>query len=108
MNRPPLLSALIIAVFACSSCSTTTEQAPSSPAPIATMAAGASGNGEQEVTRLEQEWIEANVKKDKAWFERHFADEFIDTTSQGKLKGKAQLIAVIESKVGCKRRARST
>lgn len=45
------------------------------------------------VTRLEQERLEADVKKDRRWFEDSLADELTSATSDGRLENKAQVIA---------------
>ena len=47
----------------------------------------------ERVTRLEQERLEADVKKDKRWFEDSLADDLASATSDGRLENKAQVIA---------------
>ena len=46
----------------------------------------------ERVTRLEQERLEADVKKDKRWFEDSLADDLASATSDGRLENKAQVI----------------
>jgi ketosteroid isomerase-like protein len=47
----------------------------------------------ERVTRLEQERIQANLKKDKSWFDYNLADDLTAANSEGVLENKAQLIA---------------
>jgi hypothetical protein len=47
----------------------------------------------ERVTRLEQDRLEADVKKDRRWFEDSLADELTSATSDGRLENKAQVIA---------------
>ena len=47
----------------------------------------------ERVTRLEQDRLEADVKKDKRWFEDSLADDLTSATSDGRLENKAQVIA---------------
>ena len=47
----------------------------------------------ERVTRLEHERIQANLKKDKSWFEDYLADDLTAANSEGVLENKAQLIA---------------
>jgi ketosteroid isomerase-like protein len=43
---------------------------------------------------LEQDWNDANLKRDKDWFEKNFASDFVSVSStSGKVAGKAQEIA---------------
>ena len=47
----------------------------------------------ERVTRLEQERLEADVKKEQRWFQDSLADDLTSTTSDGRLENKAQVIA---------------
>ena len=47
----------------------------------------------ERVTRLEQERLEADVKKDQRWFQDSLADDLTSATSDGRLENKAQVIA---------------
>jgi ketosteroid isomerase-like protein len=47
----------------------------------------------ERVTGLEQERIQADLKKDKSWFEDNLAEDLISATSEGRLENKAQLAA---------------
>jgi len=47
----------------------------------------------ERVTRMEQERLEADVKKDQRWFADSLADDLTSTTSDGRLENKAQVIA---------------
>jgi hypothetical protein len=47
----------------------------------------------ERVTRLEQDRLEADVKKDRRWFEDSLADDLTSATSDGRLENKAQVIA---------------
>jgi ketosteroid isomerase-like protein len=47
----------------------------------------------ERVTRLENERIQADLKKDKNWFADNFADDITSANSEGILENKAQLIA---------------
>ncbi|MDM7923423.1 MAG: nuclear transport factor 2 family protein [Pyrinomonadaceae bacterium] len=43
---------------------------------------------------LEQDWNDANLRRDKAWFEKNFASDFVGVSSMtGKVVGKAEDIA---------------
>lgn len=47
-----------------------------------------------ELMQLERDWVTATLKRDKAWLERFFADDFISThPTSGTIKNKAQEIA---------------
>ena len=46
----------------------------------------------ERVTRLEQEYIQAEIKKDKAWLKEYFADDLTGVTSEGVFEDKARLI----------------
>jgi hypothetical protein len=47
----------------------------------------------ERVTGLEQERIQADLKKDKRWFENNLAEDLTSATSEGRLENKAQLVA---------------
>jgi ketosteroid isomerase-like protein len=47
----------------------------------------------ERVTGLEQERIQADLKKDKSWFEDNLAEDLTSATSEGRLENKAQLAA---------------
>jgi len=47
----------------------------------------------ERVTGLEQERIQADLKKDKRWFEDCLGDDVTSATSEGRLENKAQLVA---------------
>lgn len=47
----------------------------------------------ERVTQLEQERIQADLKKDRRWFEDCLGDDLTSATSDGRLENKAQLIA---------------
>jgi ketosteroid isomerase-like protein len=47
----------------------------------------------ERVRGLEQERIQADIKKDKRWFEDCLAEDLTSATSEGRLENKAQLIA---------------
>lgn len=53
----------------------------------------------QEITALENAWIEAAHKYDVAWFERNLADSYINTSSDGVIEDKAAAIANVKNKV---------
>lgn len=43
------------------------------------------------VAYLEQDWNDANLRRDKAWFEEHFAPDYVSLSSMtGKLAGKSE------------------
>src|SRR4029453_518926 len=46
----------------------------------------------ERVTGLEQERIQADLKKDKRWFEDNLAEDLTSATSEGRLENKAQLV----------------
>jgi ketosteroid isomerase-like protein len=46
------------------------------------------------IAYLEQDWTDANLRRDKAWFEKNFAADYVSLSSQtGKLAGKSNDIA---------------
>jgi predicted lipid-binding transport protein (Tim44 family) len=47
----------------------------------------------ERVKGLEEERLQADVKKDKRWFEDHMAEDLTSATSDGRLENKTQLIA---------------
>jgi hypothetical protein len=47
----------------------------------------------ERVTGLEQERIQADLKKDQRWFEDYLAEDLTSATPEGRLENKAQLIA---------------
>ena len=47
----------------------------------------------ERVKGYEQERIQADLKKDKGWFEDHLAEDLTSATSEGRLENKAQLVA---------------
>lgn len=55
---------------------------------------------EEELMQLERDIGEANIKRDKAFFERIEAEEFIFTDSSGGLTNKAQDVASLDSPPG--------
>lgn len=46
-----------------------------------------------QITRLEHERIQADLTKDKTWYDNYFADDFTVVTPDGKVADKAQFIA---------------
>lgn len=54
---------------------------------------GAPFTDEQVLRQMEREWGDAAKNRDRAWFERAFANEFISITSRGKVHNKAEEIA---------------
>ena len=98
MKRLLIIAVLAIATASFSACAPSQEKAASSPAANATTAAAAaspSGNTVAEITRLEkEEWVQADLKKDIAWYENHWATEYISTSSRtGKVSNKTEDLA---------------
>ena len=96
MKRLFIIAVLAIATALFSACAPSQEKAASSPATTAaTAATSPSGNAVAEITRLEQvEWVQADLKKDIAWYENHWATEYISTSSRtGKVNSKAEDLA---------------
>ena len=62
--------------------------------------AAAGQTAEQEVAALERAWLDAAMKYDVAWFERHIADTFISTDFEGVVTGKAAMVADLKAKAG--------
>ena len=58
------------------------------------------GRVEAELMQLERDIGEANIKRDKAFFERVEADEFIFTDSAGGITNKAEDVASLDQPVG--------
>ncbi len=52
---------------------------------------------EQEVSALEHAWLEAELKYDAAWFERHMADTLVNTDEEGVVTGKSAMVADVKS-----------
>lgn len=96
MKRLLIIAVLAIATASFSACAPSQEKAASSPATTtATAVASPSGNAVAEITRLEkEEWVQADLKKDIAWYENHWATEYISTNSRtGKVSNKAEDLA---------------
>ncbi len=70
------------------------------PAQTAKKSAPKQSKVETELMRLERDIGEANIKRDKAFFERIEADEFIFTDSGGGLTTKAEDVASLDKPVG--------
>lgn len=47
----------------------------------------------EQITRLEHERIQADLKKDKTWYDNYFADDFTVVTPDGRIEDKTQFIA---------------
>lgn len=94
MKRILIIAMLTIAAAAFSACNANQEKAASSTAANAAATPTPSGNVEQEVKQVEQEFVQADLKKDIAWYERHWADELVSTTGRtGKVTNKAEELA---------------
>lgn len=52
---------------------------------------------EQELIKIENGWVEAELKKDVALLDRILADDFTDTDSEGNVMTKAQDLEVLKS-----------
>jgi ketosteroid isomerase-like protein len=85
-----MVAALVLAVAI--------QAAPASPCPGVASTSGA----EAEIRRLEEvEWAAAVRRKDRAWFDRHLADELVMTTGRtGRVTTKAEEIADILAQEG--------
>jgi len=64
---------------------------------VAVLAKTQTGTVEQELIRLENEWNDAWVNRNIAFFERIYADDFMVTTSDGSVLTRAQDIANVKS-----------
>jgi ketosteroid isomerase-like protein len=53
----------------------------------------------QEITALENAWIEAAQKHDVSWFEKYLADSYTGTDEEGKVSDKAMITANVKNKV---------
>lgn len=97
MKRILIIATLTIAAIYFAACSPSQDKAGSSTASnaAATATATPSGNVVQEIKRMEQEeWVQADIKKDLAWYDRHWADELISTSGRnGKVTNKAEELA---------------
>ncbi|HWQ31681.1 MAG TPA: nuclear transport factor 2 family protein [Blastocatellia bacterium] len=96
MKRILIIAALTIVAASYSACAQSQEKAASSPATnAATATASPGGNTVAEITRLEkEEWVQADIKKDIAWYENHWATEYISTSSRtGKVTSKTEDLA---------------
>jgi ketosteroid isomerase-like protein len=52
---------------------------------------------EQEVGALERAWLDAALKYDAAWYERHIADTMTNTDEEGVVTGKPAMLADVTS-----------
>ena len=84
-----ILIALTINIAAFLVSSQTKNKKPKSPS-----------NVESQLMQLERDIGEANIKRDKAFFERVEADEFIFTDSGGGITTKAEDVASLDKPVG--------
>jgi ketosteroid isomerase-like protein len=64
---------------------------------VAILAQTQAGGVEQELIRLENEWVAAAVEHDATTIDKMVADDFIDTTSNGTVLTKAQMLEYIKS-----------
>jgi ketosteroid isomerase-like protein len=55
-------------------------------------------SADQEVTALERAWLDAALKYDVAWFERHIADTIVNTDEEAVVTGKAATVADVKSR----------
>jgi ketosteroid isomerase-like protein len=55
-----------------------------------------SQSAQQEVAALERAWLDAGLKSDAAWFERHLADTYINTNEEGVQLNKAATLADVK------------
>jgi len=55
-------------------------------------------NAVQEVTALEQAWLDAARQYDVSWYERNIADTFINTDENGVVTDKAATISDVKNK----------
>jgi len=62
-----------------------------------TLAQTKSGGVEQELIKLENEWADAWVKRDVAFFDRIMADDYTWTSPWGDVSTKAQDLALVKS-----------
>ena len=63
-------------------------------------AAPATGQtAEQEVSALERAWLDASLKYDVAWFQRHLADTIVSTNENGVVTNKAAMLADVKNHV---------
>ncbi len=54
---------------------------------------------EQEVSALERAWLDASLKYDVAWFQRHLADTIVSTDENGVVTNKAAMVANVKNHV---------
>ncbi len=100
MKRIYLTLLAITALALCSCSSTTSETAKptsSSPAPSAATTASPTENVEQVLTKLEQEWADAIVKRDLATIDRIVAEDFLLTDLPEQQLTKAMHLETIKS-----------
>jgi ketosteroid isomerase-like protein len=57
------------------------------------------GSVEQELIKLENEWADAWVKSDVAFFDRIMADDYMWTAPEGYVNSKADILAIAKSGV---------
>jgi ketosteroid isomerase-like protein len=62
-----------------------------------TQAQPTSGSVEQELTKLENGWMEAALKSDIAFLDRILADDYVETNSEGNVTTKAEALADLKS-----------
>ena len=87
--KQSILIAVAISVSVSLVYSQTTNKKPATPSGV-----------EAELMQLERDIGEANIKRDKAFFERVEADEFIFTDSGGGITTKAEDVASLDKPVG--------
>ncbi len=88
MNRLVIAVGLVLTV----SCLTYGQAKPQAKT------APAGQNTVQEVSALEEAWMEAANKYEVSWFERHLADSIVSTDENGAMVDKAAMIADVKNR----------
>lgn len=95
MNRSLFVTAAVALMFFAASCSGSSGPA-NAPSASTISAASASESADQVITRSEQAWVAAIVKKDTSTIERLLADDFSGTTDD-QIYSKADAIEDVKS-----------
>ena len=97
MNRSPLTIILPAAMMAVSACGTSPEPATSSSTAPATSAPASTESAEQAVLQLENERVPALLRRDTAFIERVYADDYVVTGANGVVRTRAEVVADMKS-----------
>ena len=97
MKRMISMMMFAFAALVLTSCSAPDQKTTAIATATATAAASPTENGEQFITKMEQDWTSAILKGDVAFSERITADDFTFIDPMGEMATKAQVVEMFKS-----------